>query len=105
MSPADSSAPPSRLVIRQGDDWHVHLRDGAMLADVLRYTARQFARAIVMPNLSPPAATTGEVAEYRARIMAAPAPVDSVPRPRQSPATSVARRDTSATATSPASAT
>lgn len=71
MSPADSSAPPSRLVIRQGDDWHVHLRDGAMLADVLRYTARQFARAIVMPNLSPPAATTGEVAEYRARIMAA----------------------------------
>jgi dihydroorotase len=71
MSAADSSAPPSRLVIRQPDDWHVHLRDGAMLADVLPYTARQFARAIVMPNLSPPCSTTGEVAEYRARIMAA----------------------------------
>ena len=71
MSVAESSAQPSRLVIRQGDDWHVHLRDGAMLTDVLPYTARQFARAIVMPNLSPPCATTGEVAEYRARIMAA----------------------------------
>ncbi len=70
MSAADSSASPSRLVIRQPDDWHVHLRDGAMLADVLPYTIRQFARAIVMPNLSPPAATSGEVAEYRARIMA-----------------------------------
>ena len=66
-----SANSPTRLVIRQPDDWHVHLRDGAMLADVLPYTARQFARAIVMPNLSPPCATTGEVAEYRARIMAA----------------------------------
>ena len=60
-----------RLVIRQPDDWHVHLRDGAMLADVVGFTARQFARAIVMPNLSPPAATTGEVAAYRDRIMSA----------------------------------
>ncbi len=60
----------TRLVIRQPDDWHVHLRDGAMLADVVPWTARQFARAIVMPNLSPPCATTGEVAEYRARILA-----------------------------------
>ncbi len=67
---------PQRLVIRQPDDWHVHLRDGAMLADVLPWTARQFARAIVMPNLSPPAATTGEVAAYRSRIMAA-LPADS----------------------------
>ncbi len=64
MSAAD------RIVIRQPDDWHVHLRDGAMLADVLPYTARQFARAIVMPNLSPPCTSAGEVAEYRARIVA-----------------------------------
>ncbi len=71
----DSQA-SSRLVIRQPDDWHVHLRDGAMLADVVPYTARQFARAIVMPNLSPPASTTGEVAAYRDRIMAA-LPADS----------------------------
>ena len=48
------TASPQRLIIRQPDDWHVHLRDGAMLAGVLPYTARQFARAIVMPNLSPP---------------------------------------------------
>ena len=66
-----SANSPTRIVIRQPDDWHVHLRDGAMLADVLPFTARQFARAIVMPNLSPPCSTTGEVAEYRARIMAA----------------------------------
>ena len=62
---------PTRLVIRQPDDWHVHLRDGAMMADVLPWTTRQFARAIVMPNLSPPCATSGDVAEYRARILAA----------------------------------
>ena len=42
------------LTIRRPDDWHVHLRDGAMLGVVAPYTARQFARAIVMPNLSPP---------------------------------------------------
>lgn len=66
-----SDQTPTRLVIRQPDDWHVHLRDGAMLPDVAAWTARQFARAIVMPNLSPPCATTGEVAEYRARILAA----------------------------------
>jgi len=61
----------TRLTIRQPDDWHVHLRDGAMLADVAPWTARQFARAIVMPNLAPPCATTGDVAAYRARILAA----------------------------------
>ena len=66
-----SAVPPARLVIRQPADWHVHLRDGAMLADVLPHTARQFARAIVMPNLSPPCTASGEVAEYRGRIMAA----------------------------------
>ncbi len=42
------------LTIRRPDDWHVHLRDGEMLRTVAPYTARQFARAIVMPNLTPP---------------------------------------------------
>ncbi|MBV7257640.1 dihydroorotase [Pacificimonas sp. WHA3] len=60
-----------RLVIRRPDDWHVHLRDGEMLAAVTPYTARQFARAIVMPNLSPPVTTIAAVDAYRARIMAA----------------------------------
>ena len=45
------------LTIRRPDDWHVHLRDGDMLRAVVPYTARQFARAIVMPNLSPPVTT------------------------------------------------
>jgi len=62
---------PDSLIIRKPDDWHVHLRDGAMLAGVLPYTARQFARAIVMPNLSPPASNVAEVAAYRDRIVAA----------------------------------
>ena len=57
-----------RLVIRRPDDWHVHLRDGPMLAEVLDYTARQFARAIVMPNLDPPVTTTAEAVAYRLRI-------------------------------------
>jgi dihydroorotase len=59
------------LTIRRPDDWHVHLRDGAMLKAVLPYTARQFARAIVMPNLSPPVITASDAAAYRDRIMAA----------------------------------
>ncbi|MGE5203656.1 MAG: dihydroorotase, partial [Acidobacteriota bacterium] len=46
-----------RLTLRRPDDWHVHLRDGAMLATVLPWTARSFARAIVMPNLVPPVTT------------------------------------------------
>ena len=65
---------PARLVIRRPDDWHVHLRDGAMLAAVAGHTARQFARAIVMPNLSPPVTTAAGAAAYRARIVAAIAP-------------------------------
>jgi dihydroorotase len=71
MTMPNSLLTPDRLTLRQPDDWHVHLRDGALLADVAGHTARQFARAIVMPNLSPPCATTGDVAEYRARILAA----------------------------------
>jgi len=59
------------LTIRRPDDWHVHLRDGAMLAGVVGHTARQFARAIVMPNLSPPVVTAADAEAYRARIRAA----------------------------------
>ncbi len=69
-----------RLTIRRPDDWHVHLRDGAVLAGVAGWTARQFARAIVMPNLSPPVTTVAEAADYRGRIMAAlPAGADFTP--------------------------
>jgi dihydroorotase len=59
------------ITIRRPDDWHVHLRDGAMLRTVLPYTARQFARAIVMPNLVPPVTTIAAAHAYRARILAA----------------------------------
>jgi dihydroorotase len=59
------------LTIRRPDDWHVHLRDGALLAGIVPHTARQFARAIVMPNLSPPMTDSAEVAAYRQRIVAA----------------------------------
>ena len=59
------------LVIRRPDDWHVHLRDGDMLAAVVNATARQFARAIVMPNLKPPVTTVAAAVAYRSRIMAA----------------------------------
>jgi dihydroorotase len=62
---------PSRLVIRRPDDWHVHLRDGAMLEAVAGHTARQFARAIVMPNLVPPVTTAVAAEAYRGRILAA----------------------------------
>jgi dihydroorotase len=62
---------PQTLTIRRPDDWHVHLRDGAMLAAVAHYTARQFGRAIVMPNLQPPVTSVAMAEAYRARIMAA----------------------------------
>jgi len=62
---------PSSLTITCPDDWHLHLRDGAALASVLPHSARQFARAIVMPNLKPPVTTTALAAAYRARILAA----------------------------------
>lgn len=60
-----------RLTITRPDDWHVHLRDGAMLRDVLPDTARQMGRAIVMPNLQPPVVTTADAQAYRERIVAA----------------------------------
>jgi len=59
------------LTIRRPDDWHLHLRDGAMLRAVLPETARHFARAIVMPNLVPPVVTLADALAYRERIMAA----------------------------------
>ena len=62
------------LTLRRPDDWHLHLRDGAALAAVLPHTARQFARAIVMPNLKPPVTTTELAAAYRRRILAARPP-------------------------------
>ncbi len=69
-----------RLTIRRPDDWHVHLRDGEMLQAVAGYTARQFARAIVMPNLSPPVTSVAAASAYRARILdALPADADFTP--------------------------
>jgi len=59
------------LTLRRPDDWHLHLRDGAMLRAVLPETARDFARAIIMPNLVPPVVTGAEAAAYRDRILAA----------------------------------
>lgn len=59
------------LTIRQPDDWHLHLRDGAMLKAVLPETARHFGRAIIMPNLVPPVVTAQQAVAYRDRIMAA----------------------------------
>ncbi|WP_372572477.1 dihydroorotase [Ruegeria jejuensis] len=59
------------LTIRRPDDWHLHLRDGAMLQAVLPETARHFARAIIMPNLVPPVVTGTQAAAYRDRIVAA----------------------------------
>ena len=61
----------SDLVIRRPDDWHLHLRDGAALAAVLPFTAARFARAIVMPNLTPPVTTVAAALAYRERIRAA----------------------------------
>ncbi|MEM7123511.1 MAG: dihydroorotase [Pseudomonadota bacterium] len=59
------------LTLRRPDDWHVHLRDGAMLAFAADHTARQFARAIIMPNLVPPVTTVAAATAYRDRILAA----------------------------------
>ncbi len=59
------------LTLTRPDDWHLHLRDGVAMAAVLPATARQFARAIVMPNLKPPVVTTAQALAYRERIVAA----------------------------------
>ena len=68
------------LTLTRPDDWHLHLRDGAAMAAVLPATARQFARAIVMPNLKPPVTTAAMAVAYRERIVAAlPAGLDFTP--------------------------
>ncbi|OCW56423.1 dihydroorotase [Hoeflea olei] len=59
------------LTIPRPDDWHLHLRDGAMMEGVLPHTARDFARAIIMPNLVPPVVTSADAQAYRDRILAA----------------------------------
>ena len=61
----------TRITIRKPDDWHLHVRDGAMLKAVLPFTAKHFGRAILMPNLVPPVTTTKEAIAYRERVMAA----------------------------------
>lgn len=60
----------TKLIITQPDDWHVHVRDGEMLAAVAGYTARQFGRAIIMPNLNPPVKSVAAAKAYRDRILA-----------------------------------
>ena len=60
-----------RITLTRPDDWHLHVRDGAVLADVVPFSARQFGRAIIMPNLTPPVTTVEKARDYRDRIMAA----------------------------------
>src|SRR5215475_14123232 len=60
-----------RITVRRTDDFHVHLRDGAMLEAVLPFTSAQFARGIIMPNLVPPVTTVAAAVAYRERILAA----------------------------------
>ncbi|MGE5153199.1 MAG: dihydroorotase [Bdellovibrio bacteriovorus] len=59
------------LILTRPDDWHLHLRDGSAMASVVVHTARQFARAIIMPNLKPPVVTTAQALAYRGRILSA----------------------------------
>jgi dihydroorotase len=66
-----STAPIDSLTLARPDDWHLHIRDGAAMAAVVPYTARQFGRAIIMPNLRPPITTTAQAVAYRERILAA----------------------------------
>ncbi len=71
---------PHTLTLTRPDDWHLHVRDGAAMAAVVPYTARQFARAIIMPNLRPPVTTAAAANAYRQRILAAlPAGADFTP--------------------------
>jgi len=73
-------APSNSLTIRRPDDWHVHLRDGQMLAASAVHTARQFARAVIMPNLVPPVTRVAEASAYRDRIRrAVPAELEFEP--------------------------
>ncbi len=72
------STPDSLSLIRP-DDWHLHVRDGAVLAAVVPHTARQFGRAVIMPNLRPPVTTTAQAMAYKARILEALAGVPDGP--------------------------
>lgn len=67
----ESRSASQSLRLTRPDDWHLHLRDGAVLASVLPHTARQFARAIIMPNLKPPITTAEQALAYRQRILGA----------------------------------
>lgn len=69
--PSSLASAPESITLTRPDDWHLHVRDGAMLAAVLPHTARQFGRAIIMPNLRPPVTTTEQALAYRERIVAA----------------------------------
>lgn len=64
----------TELTITRPDDWHIHLRDGAALAQTVKDAARSFQRAIIMPNLTPPVVNTQQAGEYRQRILAAAGP-------------------------------
>jgi len=68
--------PIIQLTLTRPDDWHLHVRDGAAMAAVIGHTARQFARAIIMPNLQPPVTTAAQAQDYRQRILQA-LPADS----------------------------
>ena len=70
-SSSSAGASVDSVSLARPDDWHLHVRDGAMLAAVLPHTARQFGRAIIMPNLKPPVTTTEQARAYRERILAA----------------------------------
>jgi dihydroorotase len=79
-APLALSAAPTTLTLTRPDDWHLHLRDGAAMAAVLPFTAAQFGRAIVMPNLKPPVTTAAQAMAYRDRILRAlPAGADFTP--------------------------
>ncbi len=74
------SSPTSRLTLTRPDDWHLHVRDGAAMRDVVPHTAAQFRRAIIMPNLKPPVTTVEQALAYRERILqAVPEGVDFEP--------------------------
>ena len=74
------SSPTSRLTLTRPDDWHLHVRDGVAMRDVVPHTAAQFRRAIIMPNLKPPVTTVEQALAYRERILqAVPEGVDFEP--------------------------
>lgn len=70
-TPTKPESVTDKISLTQPDDWHLHLRDGAMLEGVLPWTARHFGRAIIMPNLAPPVVTCSQAEAYRKRILAA----------------------------------